>query len=187
MQIPRCVYVHVAKGPNGVPVMKSGWHVILVGVVSSAIAFTCGSVARAQGLPATGQVNTYRGVNIDTGQCVPAGRNLAKSLLHRDLPFLGASGVAAEFWDLARAGKLPGFAPIANDGKKLPPASGCMIIWSRSYPNSGGAGHIAFNIGTVNPSTRTVRVADCNGLGDHKGRIHDVSLNGYVLGWLVPN
>lgn len=157
---------------------RSAFALVAVGVVASLTA----PEARAQ-LPPTGPVSSYQGAPV-SGQCVPAGRSLANVVLKRDLPQLGTTNNgAARFWEIS----LPGWSKITNDGKKLPPARACMIVWSSSLPKSGGAGHIAHCIGTVDPNTRTVRVVDSNWVEVNKGAVHDVKIDGYVLGWIVPN
>jgi hypothetical protein len=138
---------------------------------------------QAQALPAPGLVSNYQGAQLDGLQCVGAARNLASVLLKRTVPPLGTSGVAADLWTV----NLPGWSKIANDGKKLPPARGCLIVWARSLPGSGNAGHVAYCAGTVDPASRKVRVVDGNYQLDQKGRIHDVTINNYVLGWIVPS
>jgi hypothetical protein len=130
-------------------------------------------------LPRTGYVSRYAGVMLDDKQCVPAARELGRRLLRRELPYLGADGVAADLWTR----ELPGWNRIANDGRKLPPAGGALMIWGRGL---NGTGHVAFVIGTVNPQTRTVRVVDSNWSLDQRGQIHDVRVAGNVLGWIVP-
>jgi hypothetical protein len=141
--------------------------------------------ANAQ-LPATGPTATYGGAQLDGLQCVPAARGMAVTLLRRTLPNLGNNGGAALLWTV----NLPGWAKISNDGRKLPPARGSLIIWSGNLPGSGGAGHVAYCIGTVDPVRRIVRVVDSNWYrypnGTPRGYIHDVPMD-YVLGWIVPN
>lgn len=138
-------------------------------------------------LPPSGYFSSWGGVTLDGRQCVPTARDFAAGSLRRTLPNLGQNGRASDLWNM----NLPGWQKIANDGKKLPPARGCLVIWSSQLPGSGGAGHVAFCLGTVDPRTRMCRFVDSNWFrypnGTERGAVHDVSINAHVLGWIVPN
>lgn len=136
--------------------------------------------AKAQ-LPPTGYVNSYAGVTL-AGQCVPNARALGERILNRQLPFLGANGVAADFWtvNVPRFAKVP---RLLNGQVRMPPTYS-FVVWSRQL---GGTGHIALVIGPVNGPNRIVRVVDCNWANDGRGQIHDISVNDpRILGYLIP-
>ena len=137
------------------------------------------ATAQAQ-LPATGSVNTYAGVAL-SGQCVPNARALGTKIVYRTLPYLGQTGVAADLWVV----NTPGFAKRdrVRDGLVHMPPVNSFVIWSRQL---GGTGHVAMVIGSVDGTTRTVRVVDTNWGSDGKGQIHDISVNDTrILGYLV--
>lgn len=152
-----------------VPVALAVWGMSLVWIAS----------AHAQ-LPATGRVDTYAGVAL-SGQCVPNARALGLRIVNRTLPYLGQTGVAADLWVV----NTPGFAKrdrVRNGQVQMPPVNS-FVIWSRQL---GGTGHVAMVVGSVDGTTRTVRVVDTNWNSDGKGLIHDISVNDTrILGYLV--
>lgn len=148
-------------------------------LLACGVVWLSASLANAQ-LPATGRVNSYAGVSL-SGQCVPNARALGQKVVNRTLPYLGTSGVAADLWTVS----TPGFAKrdrVRNGQVQMPPANS-FIIWSRQL---GGTGHVAMVIGSVNGTTKTVRVVDTNWGNDGKGQIHDISVkDDRILGYLV--
>lgn len=137
------------------------------------------TTAQAQ-LPATGTVSSYAGVNL-SGQCVPNARALGQRVVNRTLPYLGVKGVAADLW----TANTPGFAKrarVRNGQVQMPPVNS-FVVWSTQL---GGTGHIAMVVGSVDGTTKTVRVVDTNWGNDGLGQIHDITVNdGRILGYLV--
>ena len=128
-----------------VPVALAVWGMSLVSIAP----------AHAQ-LPATGRVDNYAGVVL-SGQCVPNARALGLRIVNRTLPLLGQTGVAADLWVV----NTPGFAKrdrVRNGQVQMPPVYS-FVIWSRQL---GGTGHVAMVVGSVDGTTRTVRVVDTN-------------------------
>jgi hypothetical protein len=161
--------------------------------VAGAVALAAALALPAKGfgqLPPAGYYSSAFGVQLDGRQCVPSGRDLARALILRDLPAVGKDGGAADIWSMDRELDRLGWRKIPNDGRQFPPARAAMIIWGSQLAGSGGKGHIAFCNGIVDPQNRIARVTDSNWFvyrdGTPRGAIHDVPLNGAVLGWIVP-
>jgi hypothetical protein len=127
------------------------------------------------------RIDEFRRVPI-SGHCVPAARALARGLLQRDLPALGANGGAALLWSV----ETPGFAKrerVRNGQLHTPPRMS-FVIWSNAV--GGGYGHVALVVGHPRPGV--VEVVDSNWRDDRMGLRHEVNLqNATILGYLVPN
>jgi hypothetical protein len=150
-------------------------HSLCIGALV-AIVCCCGRANRASAQWADPTyVSAIGGVQLDGRECVPACRDLAKLVLNKGFPFLGANGLAADLWTTA----CPGWQKIANSGRNLPTNYG-VVIWNKQL---AGTGHLAFVIGIADPAARKLWVIDANWFKG-RGAIHTVTIDGRVAGWM---
>ncbi len=124
---------------------------------------------------------SFDGIPENAGQCVQSVGFYVRDYLHLPVYYSDAANWFTNFDRSPLPGAFTKIPNNPNDANQVP-ATGDIMIWNGSLPNSGGAGHIAI---FLNASAGGFISFDSNWGGKY---CHKVTHNWtYVLGWLHPN